>query len=492
MEKETKLHNLRKLQSRCKIDIQYFKCSLREESTPNTLSLPKSISANIQRRDIWEIERQIIKATIKFKTKKLFILKRQIRRLQGNAEPNKESTDWKYKKRKDQKLKKLFGYPMPSEKRKWESKLIVNKTNKTIPANITNILKLGLEYNMPLNDKAINIISEIDKAVNQIKIENRSNLKHQIKEDIKKLKSNNEIGKIMLRDRGGKEYSKKCATLKKYLKDNNLNIIKADKTNQIIIVDKEWEKKKKSEIVLTNDFVELTEEPKEEIKKWMKKEITKLYKQGKVTPAEKKQILNYNNIRKPQLKIRLKTHKTGDICRPLVDFKNTILSNLELFIKKKLKIIPYSDYSIKNTDELIRKLMRIKMKPTYRLLSLDIISMYPSIKWELIEKSLRNLEIHNWLLELIKYSFKNNYFHIDEKIYRQKNGISMGTIIGPKLAEICMKEIDKKLAKLNGIIFMARYVDDIIVIYDNEITSGNIIYNYANTLSNTIKKLNWR
>ncbi|XP_023219044.1 uncharacterized protein LOC111621196, partial [Centruroides sculpturatus] len=45
---------------------------------------------------------------------------------------------------------------------------------------------------------------------------------------------------------------------------------------------------------------------------------------------------------------------------------------------------------------------------------------------------------------------------IKGEYFRQKDGISMGSVVGPKLAEIVMKNIDKTLLNLGGIVFLAR------------------------------------
>ncbi|XP_023212127.1 uncharacterized protein LOC111614988 isoform X2 [Centruroides sculpturatus] len=87
--------------------------------------------------------------------------------------------------------------------------------------------------------------------------------------------------------------------------------------------------------------------------------------------------------------------------------------------------------------------------------------MYPSINW-------------NFIIESLKY-------------YRQRDGIAMGSVIGPKLADICMTSLDEKIFQFQCIVFYTRYVDDILILYDsNDITAENI-KNYANSLNNNIK-----
>ncbi|XP_023228566.1 uncharacterized protein LOC111628940 [Centruroides sculpturatus] len=133
------------------------------------------------------------------------------------------------------------------------------------------------------------------------------------------------------------------------------------------------------------------------------------------------------------------------------------------------KILPRENVTVpklnnKNADSLISKL-EAEVLPEYRLMSLDIVSMYPSIKKETI--------IHVYV--------------INGRYYRQRDGISIGSVIGPKLAEIVMINIDKILSRLGGIVFLARYVDDIFIIYNSKITSSEKILKKANEINEYIK-----
>ncbi|XP_067130457.1 uncharacterized protein [Centruroides vittatus] len=63
----------------------------------------------------------------------------------------------------------------------------------------------------------------------------------------------------------------------------------------------------------------------------------------------------------------------------------------------------------------------------------------------------------------------------------------MGSVIGPKIADICMTSLDQKIFQFQGISFYARYVDDILILYDSNITTAKNIETYANSLNNDIR-----
>ncbi|XP_023218625.1 uncharacterized protein LOC111620839 isoform X3 [Centruroides sculpturatus] len=63
----------------------------------------------------------------------------------------------------------------------------------------------------------------------------------------------------------------------------------------------------------------------------------------------------------------------------------------------------------------------------------------------------------------------------------------MGSVIGPKLADNYMNKIDERISSLTGIKYYARYVDDIIIVYDSQIVSSKHIEEYANRLHKNLK-----
>ncbi|XP_023225628.1 uncharacterized protein LOC111626481 [Centruroides sculpturatus] len=129
----------------------------------------------------------------------------------------------------------------------------------------------------------------------------------------------------------------------------------------------------------------------------------------------------------------------------------------------------------------------IKMSKNYRLASLDIKNMYPSITWNLIESTLKKIEAKEEVMDLIEFVYRSNYFEVNNKFYTQQTGISMGSVIGPKLAELVMVDIDQAIKKFTGIKFYKRYVDDIIILYDQELTKLEEIEEKINKLNDNIK-----
>ncbi|XP_023213575.1 uncharacterized protein LOC111616390 isoform X3 [Centruroides sculpturatus] len=225
------------------------------------------------------------------------------------------------------------------------------------------------------------------------------------------------------------------------------------------------------------------QEDKNQLRKYLSKDLQK-YK-GKDLQQKKKQIVTTDEYEV------LPSDPTEDIKKKLIKLMKTYRKEFTSNEFKKIvnfnNCIPDSKYTIKNADQLISRLMQGQSKDTYRFLSLDIKSMYPSINWNFIMESLSKYDLPCYILEFIQFTFKNNYFKISTEYYRQRDGIAMGSVIGPKLADICMASIDEKIFQYQGIVFYTRYVDDILVLYDSNNVTAENIKDYANSLNKNIK-----
>ncbi|XP_023218433.1 uncharacterized protein LOC111620682 isoform X1 [Centruroides sculpturatus] len=124
------------------------------------------------------------------------------------------------------------------------------------------------------------------------------------------------------------------------------------------------------------------------------------------------------------------------------------------------------------------------------LLEWDLVRIFPfnkscfnqHYKRNIIKKLMHLSGLLNCLLVL-----DNNHFKYGDNFYSQTEGIPMGTCIGPRLAEIFMIDIDKKITDIKGIIFYNRYVDDCIILFDSRKTNEEKILKQANSIETNIQ-----
>ena len=93
----------------------------------------------------------------------------------------------------------------------------------------------------------------------------------------------------------------------------------------------------------------------------------------------------------------------------------------------------------------------------------------------------------NDLRSLLEICVKNVQFSFDNNLYRQIDGVSMGSPLGPLFAEVFMSSIENNQLKstIERLPFYCRYVDDVLIFAD----SDRDIDNLPMELSGTIKSL---
>jgi hypothetical protein len=144
-------------------------------------------------------------------------------------------------------------------------------------------------------------------------------------------------------------------------------------------------------------------------------------------------------------------------------------------------------------------LLDIPQTQGIKFASFDIENMYPNVPTnELIPiietMSLRNQLDINTTNELIKNThtfLEQNYFSFRNKNYSQTTGLAMGAPSSAALSEIYLQRLEHtKIVDIitqQNIIGYFKYVDDILVVYDQSFTDIHNIHKALNNLVPTIK-----
>jgi len=264
------------------------------------------------------------------------------------------------------------------------------------------------------------------------------------------------------------------------LKSNpDIIIRKADKTNLYVILDREDYKNKLDDIL--NDeskFTPLEEDPSNHLKNKLNKIIT-----------TNNAISNYKKLPKligefhaGYIYGNCKIHKNAED-PPLRPIISQIPAPSYSIAKEINKIIePYlpSKFILKSTDEFLDLLSVVQPKGI--LTSLDAENLYTNVPLDetiniILDNVYRN-EIkpapnlpESTLKSLLEICTKEAPFrNIDGKIFQQTNGIAMGSPLGCVFANFYMTTLENQiLQNLNWTPnFYGRYIDDIILIVDNE------------------------
>jgi hypothetical protein len=149
--------------------------------------------------------------------------------------------------------------------------------------------------------------------------------------------------------------------------------------------------------------------------------------------------------------------------------------------------------------DLINKLNNINIKQNTRMCSFDITNIYTNIHLNAITNIIRSIlskeEIPQSIIyetdRITKLIIEQNYFQHNKLFYKQKEGLAIGAPSSSILSELFLQflEHNEILIIWSGrkIISYARYVDDILIIYDHNNTNLNKVLNQFNNIHSNIQ-----
>jgi len=144
-------------------------------------------------------------------------------------------------------------------------------------------------------------------------------------------------------------------------------------------------------------------------------------------------------------------------------------------------------------------LLDIPHKQGIRLISFDIVNMYPYIPTNEHVPIIENMSLSNQLdakttneLTMITHTvLEQNYFTFRNGNYSQTTGLAMGAPSSAILSEIYFQHLEHTkvvdIITQQNIIGYFRYVDDILVVYDESSTDIHEVHKALNSLAPTIK-----
>jgi hypothetical protein len=164
--------------------------------------------------------------------------------------------------------------------------------------------------------------------------------------------------------------------------------------------------------------------------------------------------------------------------------------------------LPYS-FNVKNTVQLIEDLTDIPYSHNLRLASLDISNICTNIPTEelieIIKIACHNNNIEDNLtrdiINLSKTIIDQNYFQFLDNTYIQTEGLAMGAPTSSIFSELYLLSLENstiyKLLLNHDIVGYFRYVDDILIVYDEGKTNIDTLlkcFNISPKLKFTVEK----
>ena len=176
--------------------------------------------------------------------------------------------------------------------------------------------------------------------------------------------------------------------------------------------------------------------------------------------------------------------------RPVISNIGTSTYEIAKHLAKILTPLTKSAHNIESTSDFISKLAALNIDKRYQMVSLDVVSLFTSVPLDFTINIILNKIFNEKLIEtklnreefkkLLELSTKEMHFSFNGTIYKQINGVAMGSPLGPVLANIFMVELETTLVPTLGekMSVWLRYVDDTFTfIKENEIENVKEVLN---------------
>ena len=164
--------------------------------------------------------------------------------------------------------------------------------------------------------------------------------------------------------------------------------------------------------------------------------------------------------------------------RPIIDITGTTHSFVGKYLSEVLYPLTQNQFSIKAANRINSILPEVKNSNDLVFVLLDVVSLFTNVPLKktvniILKRVFNNKEISTTLSKrslkkLIFGTCQKTAFSLNNKMYEQINGVSMGGSLGPVLANIIMTEFEKvvveNLIKTSIVKLYARYVDDTLLV----------------------------
>ena len=285
--------------------------------------------------------------------------------------------------------------------------------------------------------------------------------------------------------------------LRKLGKNENLFISKPDKGNGIVILNRsDYVTKMQHTLSDTSKFVPTDEncyKLTHRLESRLNKFLLTLYKVNKID----KNTYMYDNLRavgsSPGKLYGLpKTHKAGVPLRPILSAISCHNYKLAKFLVPLLTPIASSEYTVSDVFSFTKEMQQTVYSQRHSMISLDIESLFTNVPVaETIDIILSKLfpdvssTYHgfsrNEFRTLLELAVQDSYFSFNNCLYKQIDGMAMGSPLGPLFANIFLSHYETQWlldAPVKPVLYR-RYVDDTLWLLPSD-ADVNILMNFMN------------
>lgn len=357
---------------------------------------------------------------------------------------------------------------------------IINLSSYTLTENERSILNKGLNYSISKKPNYINrkievekLFYNIDKHARQdhLTISNVDDFKIELKNFA--IKKRRYVNTASTRD---------MQTIKGLQQNFDIVIQKPDKGGGVVIMDKSFYNDGLTSLISDETkFEPCSDAHNENLKKKINNLANTFKNNNELLFKRLSRVGAYNSGHLYGLP---KIHKnaTNPPLRPVISMSGTVTHDIAQYINSIIREYLNNKFIVRSSDELLLQLKTLKVEPEHQVCSLDVESLFTNVPvQQTIDIIMQSVYYHESIpppempeavmRQLLHMCTTETPFQHNGSLYVQKDGVSIGSPLGPTFADFYMSALENHMMSQNLIsnpLFFVRYVDDILAIFKSK------------------------
>ena len=261
-------------------------------------------------------------------------------------------------------------------------------------------------------------------------------------------------------------------------------ILKPDKGNGIVVINiTEYNLPMKNLFSDQSEFKVIQKDPTLTPLKTVQNYVNTMLKRNKISEEEKKQLrpMAAQGGRAHGIPKTHKAYANLPSFRTIIDTTCTPYYNNGKFLSSLLQPLTHNDYNLKDSFDAVKRIRSIPPElfdNGYQFVSFDVQSLFTNVPVKktiniildrVYNKKLININLKKRTMKrLLVDSCTKTAFSFDNVLYELCDGVSMGSPLGPVLANIILTEFEnvivKPLIETSVLNFYCRYLDDTLLL----------------------------
>jgi hypothetical protein len=287
--------------------------------------------------------------------------------------------------------------------------------------------------------------------------------------------------------------------VQQYLESHDLLVKLTDKNLGLAVFQKEWYVREIEKMLADEDtYLKVHTVNVEYLLGHLMKELPK----WRLPHAMERFIREKTTSKIPEFHAIPKVHKKPWALRPIVPSHSWVTSRLSEVVDHLCRpILAHMTWVVDSTKSVVATLDKVRIEPGKNvwICTGDVVAFYTNINasqcaktvakaWEFFQpESKINART---ISQMIRFVMDNNLFSFQEDIWKQLNGLAMGTSCAPVLANIYAAFFERRChaTTSSGVLMYVRYIDDILCIFQG---TKNELMDYLASIRLGPLTINW-